>query len=330
MDVLNANDTLEIDVTTSLTTDQAGGYLEQRIILQGGNAAGSYYIEGPLVSIASPDGTPTTTTVSFDYKPEFADGPLTDWAKIRLVSNTGGDGVLYYDNLRAVSSAPPSSAGTVIGDWEDGMDGWEIIGSAPIGSSMEFSNVGVTLGAQSLKLTIPEGGWKDAIMLNINVQGLNQEFQNNREFSIDVTRLAADWSGEPNEGYSELVFTVNAGGDGWSIWDQGSPIGWWKWDQGDQTQTITFDYSASLPQIQFDNLWWLELWIFSNYDAAYTSGGVYYLDNAQLSGAKEIDTSKSTDVIIGNWEQDMDGWVTGTSAGLDPLFNDHNGVTLDN
>jgi len=94
VDVLNTNDTLEIDVTTSLTAEQVGWYLQHLIILQGGNAAGSYYLEGPLVDVASPDGTPTTTTVAFDYAPALADGPLTDWAKIRLVTNTGGDGVL--------------------------------------------------------------------------------------------------------------------------------------------------------------------------------------------------------------------------------------------
>ena len=132
---LNSNDTLEVDVTTSVTAEQVGWYLEQSIVLQGGYDGGSYYLEGPSVNIASPDGTPTTTTVSFNYGPELANGPLTGWAKIRLISNTGGDGVLYYDNLRAVSSAPapPSSGGTVIGDWEDGMDGWEIVGNAPAG-----------------------------------------------------------------------------------------------------------------------------------------------------------------------------------------------------
>ena len=105
-EVFNSNDTLEVDVTTSLTAEQVGWYFEHLIILQGGNAGGSYYLEGPLVSVASPDGTPTTTTVAFNYGPALADGPLTDWAKIRLVNNTGGDGVLYYDNLRAVAPAP--------------------------------------------------------------------------------------------------------------------------------------------------------------------------------------------------------------------------------
>ena len=60
VDVLNANDTLEVDVTTSLTTEQVGSYLEQRIILQGGNDVENYYIQGPLINVASPDGTPTT------------------------------------------------------------------------------------------------------------------------------------------------------------------------------------------------------------------------------------------------------------------------------
>ncbi|MFH1882720.1 MAG: LamG-like jellyroll fold domain-containing protein [Planctomycetota bacterium] len=110
VDVLNANDTLEVDVTCSITAEEMGWWLEQVIVLQGGygDGAGDYYIQSPVVNVASPDGTPTTTTVSFNYGPELTNGPLTGWAKIRLIGNTGPGpaGVLYYDNLRAVTPAP--------------------------------------------------------------------------------------------------------------------------------------------------------------------------------------------------------------------------------
>lgn len=102
IDALNANDTLEVDVSTALQAAEVGWYLETRIILQGGSPGGNYYIEGPLVSVVSPDGSLTTTKVSYNYGPDLATGPLQSWAKVRLVSNTGGSGVLYYDNLAAV------------------------------------------------------------------------------------------------------------------------------------------------------------------------------------------------------------------------------------
>jgi len=112
VDVLNANDTLEVDVTCSITAEEMGWWLEQVIVLQGGygDGAGDYYLQSPVVNVASPDGTPTTTTVSFNYGPELTNGPLTGWAKIRLIGNTGPGpaGVIYYDNLRAVVGPAPA------------------------------------------------------------------------------------------------------------------------------------------------------------------------------------------------------------------------------
>jgi hypothetical protein len=102
IEILNANDTLEVDVTTSLTAAEVGWYLETRLILQGGSAGGNYYLEGPLVPVASPDGTLTTTKVSYNYGPGLTTGPLESWAKVRIVNNTGGNGTVYYDNFGAV------------------------------------------------------------------------------------------------------------------------------------------------------------------------------------------------------------------------------------
>ncbi len=218
-------------------------------------------------------------------------------------------------------------ADKVVGDWENDMNGWELLANdAPAGSSTSFATQGVTRGDQSLKVVIPAGGWKQVLMLNINALGLTADFQKNTKFSVDITRLAADWTGTPADGHSGFHFIINAGGNGWQIWEQGDYLGWWKYDQGDQTQTITWDYSAILPKIDFANIWWLELRVVSNYDTAYTAGGIYYLDNALFSGSAS--TGKSTDFVLGNWEQDMDRWVVG--GGADVLFNDHNGVTLDN
>lgn len=104
IDELNANDTLLVDVTTSQQADESiGWYLETVFVLQGGRESGptdDYYNQGPLVGVASPDGSLTTTTVAFNYGPTLTNGPVVWWAKIRIINNTGGDGVVYYDNVR--------------------------------------------------------------------------------------------------------------------------------------------------------------------------------------------------------------------------------------
>jgi hypothetical protein len=110
--VLNANDTLEVDISTSESGDSVGWWLQAAFVLQGGNAAGSYYLQSAESSIISPDGSLTTTTLSFNYAPLLTDGPLTDWAKIRLIVQGGGDGTIYYDNLRAV---PEPATMTLLG-----------------------------------------------------------------------------------------------------------------------------------------------------------------------------------------------------------------------
>jgi len=319
VDVLNANDTLEIDVTTSLTAEQVGWYLQQSIILQGGNAAGSYYLEGPLVDVASPDGTPTTTTVAFDYAPALTDGPLTDWAKIRLVTNTGGDGVLYYDNLRAVSSAPPPAT-VVIGDFEGNLDGWWA-GDA----TLSFSTTGATLSTQALQVDGP-GGWHQNALLDLKPHR-EALASSGATITADVTAFDADMTTT----WMQVEMVINAQSND----DSGANnnVGWQSLGSQDvirdgQPHTLTWVIPDSLRPVIAgvdDSISWFQLVLVTNLDAA--SVTKFYIDNIQLSyEAPAASPGKSTDVIIGNWEQDMDGWVAG--GGADVLFNDHNGVTL--
>jgi len=170
----------------------------------------------------------------------------------------------------------------LVGDWENNMDGWILQTEAP-GSSASFSTTGATLHDSSLRVSIPVGGWKKALQIKFQDLGLVDEFLANKIFSVDVTRLASEWTGAPADGHSGLHLYVNAGGDGWNIWQEAEGYkGWWKYELGDNTQTVNWDYSAALPNIKPDNLWWCELFIATNYDTAYTSGGIYYFDNAQL------------------------------------------------
>ncbi|UCC99029.1 MAG: hypothetical protein JSW66_03915 [Phycisphaerales bacterium] len=325
--IFNTNDTLEVDVTTSVTSDQVGGYLNGVIVLQGGNADGSYYLQSPQVDIASPDGTPTTTTVSFNYEPELVNGPLTGWAKIRLITNAGGDGILYYDNLRVVSSAPPPSRPTVvIGDFEDGsLDNW---GPAWDGSPvLANSTIGVTSGSGSLSLTTTGGyyclQW-DAPTIPESLAGHSLVF--------DLTMIASEW---PVGLWTKVADKVALNSDGPSGWKEFADVNaidkltgeststdWGRW--WDTAPDVVKTYSVDISDYDLTGATWFQIVI------AIQGGdgiGHFYFDNVQLVGPAP-DTGKSTDTILGNWEQDLDGWVVG--GGADAVFNDHNGVTLGN
>ncbi|UCG46822.1 MAG: PEP-CTERM sorting domain-containing protein [Phycisphaerales bacterium] len=175
----------------------------------------------------------------------------------------------------------PAGAALVIGDWENDMDGWILQTENP-GNEAGYSTVGVTLNDNSLRMSAPGGGWAKALQIKFQDLGLVDEFLANDTFSIDVTRLVNEWTGAPADGHSGVHLYVNAGGDGWNLWEDKGYQGWWKYDQGDKTQTVSWDYSASAAKIDAGNLWWCELFIATNYDAAYATGGVYYFDNAQL------------------------------------------------
>jgi len=329
VDVLNANDTLEVDVTCSITAEEMGWWLEQVIVLQGGygDGAGDYYIQSPVVNVASPDGTPTTTTVSFNYGPELTNGSLTGWAKIRLIDNTGPGpaGVLYYDNLRAVSSAPPPSS-VVIGDFEDGgLDNWVAAWEgSPV---LANSTTGVTSGSGSLSVTTTDGYY----CLQWNAPTVPESLAG-QSLEFDLTMIASEW---PVNLWTKVADKVALNSDGPSGWKEytnataidkltgeSTSLDWGRWE--DTAPDAVKTYSVDISDYDLTGATWFQI------NIAIQGGdglGHFYFDNVQLI-SELPDTGKSTDTIIGNWEQDMDGWVVG--GGADALFNDHNGVTLDN
>jgi len=328
IDVLNANETLEVDVTTSLTTEQVGTYLQQRIILQGGSETDNYYIEGPLISVASPDGTPTTTTVTFDYKAELVNGPLMNWAKIRLVNNSDGEGVVYYDNLRVVSPPPPPSI-TVIGDFEDGsLDNWVAAwDGSPV---LANSTTGVTSGSGSLSLKTTGGYWA----LQWNAPTVPASLAG-RKLAFDLTMVASEWPIDNWTKVADKIALNSDSADGWKEFTDTTAIDKltgesvsldWK-RLSDTTPDVVKTYTLDISGYDLTGAAWLQI----NISVQGGDGQAhFYIDNVRLISEVEEppdETPKSTDTIIGNWEQDLDNWVVG--GGADVIFNDHNGVTLD-
>jgi len=327
VDALNANETLEVDVTTSLTTEQVGTYLQTRIILQGGGETDNYYIEGPLISVASPDGTPTTTTVTFDYKAELVNGPLMNWAKIRLVNNSDGEGVVYYDNLRVVSAAPAPAA-TVIGDFEDSsMDNW--VAAWDDDPILENSTTGVTSGSGSLSVTTTGGYY----CLQWDAPTIPESLAD-QSLQFDLTMIASEWPVGQWTKVADKVAVNSDGASGWVEYTSATAIDkisgdatsadWGRWSDTDPDAIKT--YTVDISDYDLTGATWFQIVI-----SIQGGDGLahFYFDNMKLVGpAADTDTGKSTDFIIGNFEQDLDRWVVG--GGADVRYSDTNGVTLDN
>jgi hypothetical protein len=196
----------------------------------------------------------------------------------------------------------------VIGNFEDLSDpnheGWVKSNASNPNITLSYSKNGVTLDSNSLKIADSTGnGFERAV--SRGVMSLVNEFKSNHKLTIDVTRMAGDWGGphggynevESYLGYSELMIVIEAGRDvndhnGLNVdgnhhwqkgWDLSQRACWGSWN-GDQPITYTYDYSAILNQIDFDNLGYLGITIATNW-GNYIPGGVYYIDNVKLIGS---------------------------------------------
>ncbi len=222
------------------------------------------------------------------------------------------------------------SFGEVIGNFEGEMDGWEIFPTAPVGTETDYNDTsGVTLDSNSLKVSVPEGGYQEVLYIQIDDQNLVDEFFNNNVLSLDLTRLASEWTindpCDPNLGYSSIQVIVNADSNtGGPVWDNlGAGQSWWSYSAGDDTRKVIWDYTTSKINIDPCSVIFLELIIETNYDPNYVTDGVYYLDNIQLS-------PRSYSTVIGDFENQMDGWEVYMNApeGTTADYNDTHGITL--
>jgi hypothetical protein len=200
------------------------------------------------------------------------------------------------------------SLATVIGDFEGDMQGWHVPNNPNV--SLMYNFTGATHNVVSIRLQANAGGWQDAMALDlVGNNALITAFLNSNVLTVDVTRLASEWLGNPENGYNQVFMVVDAGGQGWDVWDQ-QVAGNWTPDQGDQTKTLVFDTSSALLKIDANNLWWFEIHLVVHFDEGYTSGGLYYLDNIRLLPERPpqiIWVSQAND-IDGDLLQDDLGW----------------------
>jgi hypothetical protein len=207
-----------------------------------------------------------------------------------LISNVDANSVakFYIDNIQITGIPIPTgkSTDTVIGNFEESLDGWVVGG----GADVRFNDHnGVTLDKFSLDVYLSTGDWnQDVLVLNLldpNQAAVLAAFKNNTKITADVTHLVADWPTDSAPGWNGKHLIINAGGDNWSMWQDLGYQAHWTRSSGDLTQTATWDYSPYLSQIKFDNLTWCELRLVENAnDTAYKGWVLFYIDNIKLSG----------------------------------------------
>lgn len=245
------------------------------------------------------------------------------WFELALISNLDGASVtrFYVDNIQVVSEEPSESI--LVSSFEGGLDGWYTdtwtAGTTAVGTT------GATDGAQAMQVEGP-GGWQQLTKVNVRPY-LEQLSNKGVQITADVTAFAADMTTT----WMQVGMVLNCTNND----DSGANnnLGWIDLGLQDvamdgQPHTLIWaipDDQADRIAGADDNISWFEFLLISNADGASTVK--FYVDNVRIAGLPIVG-GKSTDFILGNWEQDLDRWVV--ASGADVRFSDTNGVTLDN
>ncbi|MCU0916554.1 MAG: LamG domain-containing protein [Planctomycetes bacterium] len=270
------------------------------------------------------DGQPHTYTWvlpdTLTAKIAVADAGI-QWFELALVTNLDGGSVtkFYIDNIQIVGVpvATGKSTDTIIGNWEQTMDGWVVGGSA----DARYSDVnGVTLGKYSLDVWVPTGAWATVLTLNLldpNQAAALAAFRANTKITADITHKVADWPVDdiPPWNGTHLIINTDAG-----YMDLGYRAGWSQ-NNGDRTDSVTWDYSQQLSRIDFSKVTYLELMIVVNANSADYAGWVwFYIDNMKFSGGGIVLNPQPA-----NGAKDVDintllGWSAGAHAATHHLY----------
>lgn len=192
-------------------------------------------------------------------------------------------------------TASASAATISIGNFEAGsLDGWDVSGfSSNAGRSVSVDTVGATSGTGSLRYTAPiPGGYAWGIQKDMNpfmgaIAGSSSVL-----LSFDITWDQAQWttSGGNWAQIAEVAFNSQATGFG-SLQrptitsDTGSGfVGGWDSTNfpGIHTRTITWDLTT-LFDGSLDTNPYAQLALAFNFSGDFTSGGIFYLDNMQIT-----------------------------------------------
>jgi hypothetical protein len=194
--------------------------------------------------------------------------------------------------------------GVLLGDWEQRMDGWGIWS----GTTSYSSTDGVTMGNHSLRQEIAPG-WGYMLLLPLaEVPGGVDAFFANNILSLDITRLASEWS---NDGTSGIFMVIIADGDEWHDFGQPANSTWSPAD-GDRTMTLTWNYSDALTLVN-PNPSYLDIMICQDCES-FTTGGIYYFDNARFSTPVLASNANPTDGATEVKRESTLSWTSGRYA----------------
>jgi hypothetical protein len=244
------------------------------------------------------------------------------WFEFALVSNVDGASVtkFYIDNIQ-ISYEPPG-ASILVSSFESGLEGWYT--DSWTAGKVSLSATGATAGAQAMQVEGP-GGWQQLTKVSVKPH-LAALANKGVKITADVTAFADDMTTT----WMQVGMVLNCQNNN----DNGANnnLGWNDLGLQDlprdgQAHTLSWALSDAVTAKiagANDQIAWFEILLISNVDGA--SVAKFYIDNIQIVGVP-LPTGKSTDLVIGNFEESMDGWVVGGQA--DVLFNDVTGVTLD-
>ncbi len=226
----------------------------------------------------------------------------------------------------------------VIGDFEDGLDGWNPWPDNAVPPVLETSSLteAVTSGRQCLRVTSNNNVYwaltinaPNDIDLPESLEGVALQF--------DVTMIQSEWTSSIWTKVANAVALASNGPDGWkefqpsNIIDRVSGEVTTSWDWGnwsaDALKTIVVDIS----DYDLEGATYLDL-VISIQQGSTSGAGYFYIDNIQLvsgaGGTDGEDLPTATDPVIASFEEDLDGWeIQVGELGDEILFSDVNGVT---
>jgi len=182
-------------------------------------------------------------------------------------------------------SAVYAEQNVTVNSWEypPDLEGWAPYSG--VATLTTGATVGNTDGVYSLQVNTPESWWNEGLVLDLVPMGLVETFWNNSAMTMDITRLAADWTNYGGWGSDhQLQLLINpscrkAGvADNW--WALGMR-GAWNPTMGDSTMTVTWNYRYLKDLITQEPVTNFKFIIQDTY-YMYNPGGTWYIDNVRF------------------------------------------------
>ena len=244
------------------------------------------------------DGAPHTLTwaIPDDQADRIAGADENiSWFEFLLISNADSASTVkfYVDNVRIAGVPTDTGKGTdfILGNFEQDLDRWVVAG----GADVRYSDTnGVTLDNYSLDIYTATGAWASVLTMNLldpNNADILAAFRTNTKITADITHLVVDWPTDEIPPWNGTHFIINTSAEALPSRDGGYvDLGYragWSQNNGDRTDTVTWDYSSVINDLNanWDKVTYLELNVIVNANSAdYTKWVWFYIDNMRLSG----------------------------------------------